>query len=99
MDRTGKRDPMKQKATRSADLEDQGYQQRLAVIGDRVIHSVGNPGDLQRVQVQPLWEDRYRVNIFVGVDAASAKIAHSYFLVADEDGNILVSTPKMARHY
>jgi hypothetical protein len=99
MDRTWKRDPMKQNATRSADLEDQGYQQRLAVIGDRVIHIVGHPDDLQRVQVRPLWEDRYRVNIFVGVDAASAKIAHSFFLVADEDGNILASTPTMARRY
>jgi hypothetical protein len=46
-----------------------------------------------------LWEDHYRVNVFVGVDAASAKVANSYFLVADIDGNILTSTPKITRQY
>jgi hypothetical protein len=37
------------------------------------------------------------VNILVGLDAASVKVAHSYFLVADSDGNILASTPKITR--
>jgi hypothetical protein len=39
------------------------------------------------------------VNILVGLDAASAKVAHSYFLVADSDGNVLASTPKITRQY
>ncbi len=39
------------------------------------------------------------MNVLVGVDAASAKIGHSYFLVADGDGNILASTPKIEKHY
>src|SRR5438552_1517169 len=38
------------------------------------------------------WEDLYRVNALVGGNAASAKIAHNYFLVADRDGDILEST-------
>ena len=39
------------------------------------------------------------MNIFVGADAASAKVAHSYFLVVDGDGRIVESTPKLTKHY
>ena len=39
------------------------------------------------------------LNVFVGVDAVSAKVAHSYFLVADGDGNFLGSTPKITKQY
>ncbi len=79
--------------------EKQARQQRKAVIGQHVMHTLGQPGDLHTVQVRHLWEDHYRVNVFVGGDAASAKVAHSYFLVADRDGNILASTPKITRQY
>jgi hypothetical protein len=81
------------------DPEIQKRQQRNAVIGKHVLHTLGQPGDLHRVQVRPLWEDHYRVNILVGADAVSAKVAHSYFLVADSDGNIIASTPKITRQY
>jgi len=33
------------------------------------------------------------------LDAASVRVAHSYFLVADSNGNIVTSTPKITRHY
>ena len=72
---------------------------RNAVIGQHVLHTLGQPGDLHRVQVRPLWEDHYRVNILVGTDAVSAKVAHSYFLVADSAGTIVASTPKLTRQY
>ena len=79
--------------------EKQAHQQRKVVIGQHVMHTLGQPGDLYAVQVRHLWEYHYRVNVFVGVDAASAKVAHSYFLVADSDGSILDSTPKIMRQY
>ena len=79
--------------------EKQARQQRKAVIGKHVMHTLGQPGNLHTVQVRHLWEDHYRVNVFVGVDAASAKVANSYFLVADSDGNIVASTPKITRQY
>jgi hypothetical protein len=79
--------------------EQQTRQQRKVAIGRHVMHTLGQPGDLYAVQVRDLWDDRYRVNVFVGLDAASAKVAHSYFLVADSDGNILASTPKITRQY
>jgi len=42
---------------------------------------------LHKVQVRRLWDDHYRVNVLIGEDAASAKIANSYFVEADGDGN------------
>jgi len=91
--------PTKQEDEQHADQEKQARQQLSAVIGKHVIHTLGHPGDLYTVQVRQLWEDRYRVNVLVGLDAASTKVAHSYFLVADSDGNITASTPKITRQY
>ena len=91
--------PTKQLDKQPTDQENQERQQRNAVIGNRVMHTLGQPGDLHRVQVRRLWEDHYRVNILVGGEAASAKVTHSYFLVADSDGNIIASTPKITRQY
>jgi hypothetical protein len=68
---------------------------RNARIGQRVIHILGQPDELREVQVRRLWEDHYRVNVLVGADAFSAKIASSYFVEADADGNIIESTPKL----
>jgi hypothetical protein len=42
---------------------------------------------------------RYRVNVFVGADAASARVAHSFFVEADGNGKILSSSPAVARLY
>jgi hypothetical protein len=83
----------------SKDQEKQGRAERKALIAKQVLFSLGRPQHLHRVQVRSLWEDHYRVNVLVGGDAASAKIGHSYFLVADGDGNILASTPKIEKHY
>jgi hypothetical protein len=70
-----------------------------ALIREQVMHTLGEPAGLHNVQVRRLWEDHYRVNVLVGVDAASAKVAHSYFLVADHNGSIIASTPNIRREY
>ena len=70
-----------------------------AVIGAQVIHTLGMPVDLHDVHVRRLWEDRYRVNVLIGADAASVKIANSYFIKTDSDGNIVESTPKVKKVY
>ena len=49
------------------------------------------------VQVRLLWGNYYRVNVCLGPDAASVKVAQSYFLKVDGDGNIVESTPKITR--
>jgi len=70
-----------------------------ARIGEQVLHALGKPPNLLTVQVRPLWDGNYRVNILVGAEAACAKIPHSYFVVADGDGNILATTPKIHKKH
>jgi hypothetical protein len=72
---------------------------RNAVIRGQVIRTLGTPGDLHDVQVRHLWDDNYRVNILVGEDAASTRVAHSYFLLADADGKIVTCTPALTKQY
>ena len=91
--------PTKQQENRPTNSEPQQPHQQVAVIAHYVMHALGQPGDLHRVQVRPLWQDHYRVNVLVGPDALSVRVAHSYFLVADGEGNILVSTPHLTRQY
>ena len=74
-------------------------EQLNAVIEKHVMRTLGRPGDLQRVQVRRLWNDHYRVNVVVGLDSASAKIPHSYFLVVGSDGKIIASNPEIAKQY
>ena len=70
-----------------------------AVIGRHVVHSLGSPNDMLKVKVHPLGNDRYRVNVLVGKNVASARIADSFFLTADAEGNIVSSSPKIVRLY
>ena len=70
-----------------------------AVIGRHVLLALGRPDDWHRVQVRLLWAHHYRANVLVGVDITSARVAHSYFLVTDGDGNILQATPQILKRY
>jgi hypothetical protein len=70
-----------------------------AVIGEQVIHILGEPRELLQMQVRLLWENSYRVNVFVGANAGSAKIAHSYFVKTDSDGIIVESIPRIKKQY
>lgn len=68
-------------------------------IGKQVIDLLGEPDALRRVQVQHLWADYYRVNVFIGPDMSSSKVAHSYFLTIDGEASISSSTPKIVKQY
>jgi hypothetical protein len=68
-----------------------------AVIAEQVVHGLGSAAPPHRVQVRSLWGDFFRVNVLVGADAASLKVANSYFLKTDSEGRIVESTPKMVR--
>src|SRR5579871_3694717 len=68
-----------------------------SVIAEQVLHSLGKPLVRHRVQVRSLWEDFFRVNILAGEDAASLKVANSYFLKTDRNGMILESRPAITR--
>jgi hypothetical protein len=91
--------PTKQQNKQPANAEEKGGQDRNAVIANHVLRALGQPAHLLAVRVRPLWGDRYRVNIVVGVDFASAKVANSYFLVVDGEGAIVTSTPVITRQY
>jgi hypothetical protein len=67
------------------------------LIGRHLAHSLGSPVDLLKVQVRPLGNDRYQVNVLVGKNVASAKITDSFFLTADDEGNIVTSSPAIVR--
>jgi hypothetical protein len=70
-----------------------------AVVRDNVLFDLGRPDGLFRVQVAAVGASRFRVNVFVGDNAASARVAHSYFVHADGNGKILSSFPAVARLY
>ena len=74
--------------------------QRLeAVILKQVMHQLGQPDGRVRAQVRKLWEDRYRVNIYMEPETGSAIIAHSYFIVTDDNGAIVAATPRITKKY
>jgi hypothetical protein len=81
------------------DAEQPRRQSRDVGVRQRVLLALGEPTDLVRVQVRELWDRRYRVNVYVGTDVISARVAHSYFLETDADGTIITSTPKIDRRY
>ena len=68
-----------------------------ALLTEQVLLGLGEPADVYKVQVRPLWDNCYRVNVYLGTHAVSARLAHSFFLRADADGTILESTPRLPR--
>jgi hypothetical protein len=69
------------------------------LIGEQVVHLLGTPEDLLQVQVRWVGGERCRVNVFVGKDVISGRIAHSFYLTTDGEGHILTSSPGVARMY
>lgn len=69
------------------------------LISEQVIHALGTPTDLRDVQVRKVWDDHYRVNVLVGANAGSVRVANSYFLVIDSDGRLITATPKITKQY
>jgi len=68
-------------------------------IKKQVIDALGKPSDLRNVQIRKVWEGHFRVNVFVGTDAGSVRIANSYFLAIDKDGSLITATPKIMKQY
>jgi hypothetical protein len=89
----------KEQEDRPPEGEIQARRQQQVVIGEQVIHLLGRPDGLHSVQVRKLWDDCYRVNVFVGPDPVSVVIAHSFFLVTDGSGKIINANPAIQRRY
>jgi hypothetical protein len=80
------------------ELENQMRDERMASIREHVLRELGSPDDLLRLQIRWLWGHNFRVNVLVGNDVASARVAHSYFVAAADDGSLL-ATPRITRQY
>jgi len=89
----------KQEPSLPADPKGLVSQSLEAAIRLNVMQELGRPANLLHVQIRPLWDNHYRVNVFVGADIASAKVAHSFFLAADGEGGVLASAPAILRRY
>jgi hypothetical protein len=75
----------------------QGPEKLKALIGSHVRRALGESGGKGRVEVRPLWDGHYRVNLVVGDGPGCGTIARSFVLRADGAGNDLESTPKLTR--
>ena len=89
---------MQQSKTRSVEQPEQASCPEAGIVRD-VLSQLGRPGELHRVQVKPVFGGKYRVNVYVRADAASYRVAHSYFLEADAEGKVLASCPAITRTY
>ena len=91
--------PMAPRGEVLTDKKSEGSQRREEVIRASVLKSLGRPDNLFRVSVMPLWGNNYRVNVMTGTDASAVCIPDSFFVVADDNGNILRSTPGIRKAY
>ena len=65
--------------TKPQDKQQGGQQQQdreilNSAIGQHVIKTLGQPGDLHKLEVRHLWKDNYRVNVFIGADAETGEL-------------------------
>ena len=79
--------------------EAQRAERRATVISVSVMKALGKPEDLFRVSVVRLWGNYYRVNVQTGTDVTALRIAHSFFLTIDENGQVIESVPAITRLY
>lgn len=91
--------PTKEQDKQQAERAKLAHEQRSSVIVGHLLQALGRPAILYRVEIRHLWDDHYRANVYVGADAASTRVAHSFFIMADEGGNILASVPDITRKY
>ncbi|MFL5244077.1 MAG: hypothetical protein ACJ8FY_18390 [Gemmataceae bacterium] len=89
----------KEQENTKSDIERHKAECLNALIREQVIHVLGKPSNLIQVQVRPLWNSFFRVNVLTGPDVVSGKVANSYFVTADSDGKIIHSTPKISKQY
>jgi hypothetical protein len=65
------------------------------VVADGVMAALGRPADFLRAAARQITPDFYRVNVFAGPHAGSARVTHSFFVTADEGGRILSCSPAL----
>lgn len=71
---------------------------QTAAVRAAVLAGLGRPPGLYELAVRRLWDQHYRVNVLVGPDAVSARIAHSFFVAVAAGGGV-TADPPLARRY
>jgi hypothetical protein len=74
-----------------------GLDKLKLLIASHVLRALGGAAGKGRVEVRPLWDGYYRVNVIVGQSPGCVTIARSYFLRADGAGKVLESTPELTK--
>ncbi len=74
-------------------------EQQAAALCFSVMKILGRPANLFRVAAVRLWGNQFRVNVQTGADAVTVRIAHSFFVSADERGKIVESVPPITKCY
>ncbi len=72
---------------------------RQDAIRAKVLAALGRPAQLLKVAVLPLWGNKFRVNVWTTETGVGNGIPNSYFVTADEQGNILRSEPPLQKLY
>ena len=62
-------------------------------------NAIGRAADFLRVTARRVTETGHRVNVIAGDDPTKARIAHSFFVTTDADGNLTGSAPPIVRRY
>ncbi len=74
-------------------------EQLISRVRQQVLRTLGTPPGWHEVQVRPLWDGRFRANVLVGENITSFTITHSFFLVTDDSGTVLESSPQLLKRY
>jgi hypothetical protein len=90
---------IKEQGDKHNEIEQHQREKLNTLIGEQVIHLLGKPVNLLKVQVRSLWDNNFRVNVVIGPDIVSGKVANSYFLASDSAGHIVTSIPNITKQY
>jgi hypothetical protein len=82
-----------------AEHSEQTARRLTTAICRNVITALGRPKDLLRITARQVTSDGFRVNVLTGVDVASGRISHSFFVKADEQGKVTDSAPAILKQY
>lgn len=75
-----------------------------AQIAVSLIQKLGRPKELHMVRVIPLWNNNYRINVWVNVRGEQPifdqrRISDSFFVVCNEAGDIVEGRPEIEKRY
>lgn len=80
-----------------ADREKGAAGRRLTEIIRSVMEELGRPVGFLKATIRAVGDHNFRVNVLTGPDVASARIAHSFFVTADDAGRVTGSTPAIRK--